>query len=83
MARVSWVMCAAGQQRDIRFIAMTVTVVPCINPKPHATGIMVEPLFNAFATASFFEFVIFAIFEMRWLLMAWRARRGAQVTEFS
>lgn len=42
------------------------------------TGIMVEPLFNAFATASFFEFVIFAIFEMRWLLMAWRTRRGAQ-----
>ncbi len=42
-------------------------------------GIMVEPLFNAFATAAFFEFVIFAIFEMRWLLIAWRARRRTQV----
>ena len=44
---------------------------------------MVEPLFNAFATAAFFEFVIFAIFEMRWLLMAWRARRGTQARHFS
>ena len=34
-----------------------------------------EPLFNAFATAAFFEFVIFAIFEMRYLLSIWRARR--------
>jgi hypothetical protein len=41
------------------------------------TGIMVEPLFNAFATAAFFEFVIFAIFEMRYLLSIWRARRGS------
>jgi len=40
-------------------------------------GIMVEPLFNAFATAAFFEFVTFAIFEMRYLLSIWRARRGA------
>lgn len=38
---------------------------------------MVEPLFNAFATAAFFEFVTFAIFEMRYLLSIWRARRGA------
>ena len=37
-----------------------------------------EPLFNAFATAAFFEFVTFAIFEMRWLLLAWRARRGCE-----
>lgn len=36
---------------------------------------MVEPLFNAFATAAFFEFVIFAILEMRLLLSIWRARR--------
>ncbi|KAK9829544.1 hypothetical protein WJX72_006402 [[Myrmecia] bisecta] len=41
------------------------------------TGIMVEPLFNAFATAAFFEFVIFAIFEMRYLLSIWRARRDS------
>ena len=38
---------------------------------------MVEPLFNAFATAAFFEFVTFAIFEMRYLLSIWRARRGS------
>ena len=40
---------------------------------------MVDPLFNAFATAAFFEFVIFAIFEMRYLLVIWRARRGSNV----
>lgn len=39
-------------------------------------GIMVEQLFNAFATAAFFEFVIFAILEMRLLLTVWRARRN-------
>eukprot|EP00191_Tetraselmis_sp_GSL018_P024194 CAMPEP_0177623596 /NCGR_PEP_ID=MMETSP0419_2-20121207/28988_1 /TAXON_ID=582737 /ORGANISM="Tetraselmis sp., Strain GSL018" /LENGTH=598 /DNA_ID=CAMNT_0019124161 /DNA_START=566 /DNA_END=2360 /DNA_ORIENTATION=+ len=39
-------------------------------------GIVVEALFNAFATAAFFEFVIFAIFEMRYLLCIWRARRA-------
>ena len=42
-------------------------------------GIMVEPLFNSFATAAFFEFVIFAIFEMRYLLSIWRARRSASL----
>lgn len=40
------------------------------------TGFVVEPLFNAFATAAFFEFVNFAIFEMQYLLSIWRARRG-------
>ena len=45
-------------------------------PRHACAGIMVEPLFNAFATAAFFEFVIFAIFEMRYLLSVWRARRG-------
>eukprot|EP00898_Chlorokybus_atmophyticus_P007706 jgi/Chlat1/7937/Chrsp68S07388 len=38
-------------------------------------GIVFEPLFNAFATASFFKFVIFSIFEMRFLLAIWKARR--------
>jgi hypothetical protein len=41
------------------------------------TGIMVEPVFTAFATAAFFEFALFGVFEMRYLLHAWRARRGA------
>jgi len=39
-------------------------------------GIMNEPLFNAFATVAFFLFVIFAFFEMRFLLLAWKARRS-------
>jgi len=39
-------------------------------------GIVVEALFNAFATAAFFEFIIFAVFEMRYLLAIWRARRS-------
>eukprot|EP00210_Caulerpa_lentillifera_P001962 g1883.t1 len=39
-------------------------------------GIMVEPLFNAFAMVAFFEFVLFAIFEMRYMLLIWRAQRG-------
>ena len=42
-----------------------------------SAGIMVEPLFNAFATTAFFEFVTFAIFEMRYLLAVWRARRAS------
>ena len=36
---------------------------------------MIEPLFNNFATAGFFEFIVFAIFEMRFLLTVWRAGR--------
>ena len=39
-------------------------------------SIVIEPLFNAFATTAFFEFVVFAIFEMRYLLSVWRARRA-------
>lgn len=37
-------------------------------------GVAVQAVFNAFATASFFYFVIFSIFEMRYLLMIWKAR---------
>ncbi len=40
------------------------------------TGIMLQNLFNAYATVAFFQFVIFAIFEMRYLLSVWRARRS-------
>lgn len=35
----------------------------------------VESLFNAFATAAFFKFVVFSIFEMRYLLAIWKASR--------
>ncbi|WOL07699.1 transmembrane E3 ubiquitin-protein ligase 1-like [Canna indica] len=38
-------------------------------------GILVESLFNAFATAAFFKFVVFSIFEMRYLLSIWKASR--------
>ncbi|KAI4319779.1 hypothetical protein MLD38_033339 [Melastoma candidum] len=38
-------------------------------------GILVESLFNAFATAAFFKFVVFSIFEMRYLLAIWKAKR--------
>ncbi|KAK4766504.1 hypothetical protein SAY87_008146 [Trapa incisa] len=38
-------------------------------------GVLVESLFNAFATASFFKFVVFSIFEMRYLLAIWKASR--------
>ncbi|KAH9566364.1 hypothetical protein CY35_04G126700 [Sphagnum magellanicum] len=38
-------------------------------------GILVESLFNAFATVAFFKFVIFSIFEMRYLLAIWKAQR--------
>ncbi|KAK9048633.1 hypothetical protein SSX86_032401, partial [Deinandra increscens subsp. villosa] len=39
-------------------------------------GILVESLFNAFATAAFFKFVVFSIFEMRYLLAIWKASRA-------
>ncbi|KAI3802253.1 hypothetical protein L1987_30383 [Smallanthus sonchifolius] len=39
-------------------------------------GILVESLFNAFATAAFFKFVVFSIFEMRYLLAIWKASRS-------
>ncbi|MED6223002.1 Transmembrane E3 ubiquitin-protein ligase fly2 [Stylosanthes scabra] len=38
-------------------------------------GILIESLFNAFATAAFFKFVVFSIFEMRYLLTIWKANR--------
>ena len=57
-----------------------VSILSTLQPlKPgHArtAGIMVEPLFNNFATVAFFEFIVFAIFEMRFLLTVWRARRS-------
>ena len=35
-----------------------------------------DSLFNAMATAAFFEFVIFAVFEMRYMLNIWKSRQG-------
>ncbi|XP_059284582.1 transmembrane E3 ubiquitin-protein ligase FLY2 isoform X1 [Lycium ferocissimum] len=44
-------------------------------------GILVESLFNAFATAAFFKFVVFSIFEMRYLLAIWKANRPMNTGE--
>ncbi|XP_078433627.1 transmembrane E3 ubiquitin-protein ligase FLY2-like isoform X2 [Wolffia australiana] len=44
-------------------------------------GILVESLFNAFATAAFFKFVVFSIFEMRYLLAIWKANRPLNAGE--
>ncbi|KAG9439249.1 hypothetical protein H6P81_019414 [Aristolochia fimbriata] len=44
-------------------------------------GILVESLFNAFATAAFFKFVVFSIFEMRYLLAIWKASRPLSTGE--
>lgn len=44
-------------------------------------GIAVPTLFNAFATAAFFKFIIFSIFEMRYLLLIWKARRPSGFQE--
>lgn len=44
----------------------------------HLTGgLVVDTLFNAFATVAFFKFVMFSIFEMRFMLSIWKARRPA------
>ncbi|KAJ3670495.1 hypothetical protein LUZ60_010819 [Juncus effusus] len=44
-------------------------------------GILIESLFNAFATAAFFKFVVFSIFEMRYLLGIWKANRPSNSSE--
>ncbi|KAJ4801328.1 RING/U-box superfamily protein [Rhynchospora pubera] len=46
-----------------------------------AAGVVVESLFNAFATAAFFKFVVFSIFEMRYFLAIWKATRPASSSE--
>ena len=40
-----------------------------------------QPLFTAFATAAFLKLVIFSIFEMRLLLMIWKAQRPQAFAE--
>jgi hypothetical protein len=44
-------------------------------PLLHILEFSAESLFNAFATAAFFKFVVFSIFEMRYLLAIWKASR--------
>jgi hypothetical protein len=38
-------------------------------------GIFIEGVFKVFATAAFLKFVLFSIFEMRYLIHIWKARR--------
>lgn len=38
-------------------------------------GIYLDGAFKAFATAAFLKFVLFAMFEMRYLLFVWKSRR--------
>mmetsp|Transcript_37024 Transcript_37024/g.116477 ORF Transcript_37024/g.116477 Transcript_37024/m.116477 type:complete len:266 (+) Transcript_37024:67-864(+) len=38
-------------------------------------GVVMEAVFSSLATAAFFKFVMFSIFEMRYLLTIWKARR--------
>jgi len=44
-------------------------------------GILIEAMFSAFATAAFFQFVTFSLFEMRYLLIILKARRPQAFAE--
>lgn len=39
------------------------------------TGIVMDSVFNAFATAAFLKFITFSVFEMRYILVIWKSRR--------
>ena len=48
----------------------------------HLGGGMVMPqLFASFATVAFFKLVLFSVFEMRFLVLVWKARRPAAFSE--
>lgn len=38
------------------------------------TGILIDSIFSAFVTAAFFKFIIFSVFELRYLLLIFKAR---------
>jgi len=46
-------------------------------------GIVMEQLFSAFATAAFFQFLVFSVFEMRYMLTIWKARQAPQLDTWS
>jgi len=46
------------------------------------TGIAVENVFNAFATAAFFKFILFSMFELRYVFTIWKARRPQAFSEW-
>ena len=45
------------------------------------SSVVFEALFNAFATAAFFKLLLFAVFEMRLLLVVWKANRAEAFSE--
>ena len=45
-----------------------------------SASVAVDALFNAFATVALFKFIVFSIFEMRYLLGLWRIRRASEDT---
>ena len=46
-----------------------------------SASVAVDALFNAFATVALFKFIVFSIFEMRYLLGLWRIRRASEDTD--
>lgn len=45
------------------------------------SGILIDPIFNTFATTAFFKFVLFGIFELRFVLSLWKAQNPPGVDE--
>ena len=40
-----------------------------------SSGVVMEPIYNAFAVASFLQFVSFSIFHMKYVLSIWKSTR--------
>ena len=65
----------------LRLVRLTIAIGCSLNfvavrpPRPAHPPRPLQPLFSIFATAAFLKLVIFSIFEMRLLLMIWKARR--------
>ncbi|KAG5377666.1 hypothetical protein IGI04_025508 [Brassica rapa subsp. trilocularis] len=82
-AKVSIVM--IGQQAIMDsylcLLHLTAGILLSFKTKTSLTSSYAESLFNAFATAAFFKFVVFSIFEMRYLLAIWKATRPSNSGE--
>lgn len=61
--------------RAVHFICCIMKPIIYWSQYHSALHLFTESLFNAFATAAFFKFVVFSIFEMRYLLAIWKANR--------
>ncbi|KAH0866758.1 hypothetical protein HID58_073780 [Brassica napus] len=78
-AKVSIVM--IGQQAIMDSYLCLLHLTAGILVDKDFTSSYAESLFNAFATAAFFKFVVFSIFEMRYLLAIWKATRPSNSGE--